>query len=361
MTQSNDAKQPSAVEKPPKNQRSFIVYIAILSIILLALATVYYIVESSTQLNQGFGQKHRALFNDIETLKQQQYTISAQTNAALKTMEQTQNKLLQQVDALEKKLDSTARQYANQGNDWQLLEARYLLELAQINTHWDGNNRQATIALLQQADTLLANIHEQPIYVIRQTLSKEINQLQALPTIDITGLLSKLSSAEDLLLHLPIKKPLGQQSSSSNPSHNNHTALTTTWRERLEESMILLKKIVVIRRIEGNMEPLPTPEQESLLRDKAGFVLQEAEWAILQNNETLYQFALAKALQQINQSFDQTASKPLIQELNTLKQIKLIPPGGISDASLKLLNQEIASRESKPLTITPSATGEPSS
>lgn len=361
MTESNDGTQPPSADKPPTSRRNFVVFIGILGITLLVLGSVYYVVESGTQLTHGVGEKHRALFKDIETLKQQQYTLSAQTNAALKTMEQTENKLSQQVDALEKRITSAARQYTYQGNDWQLLEARYLLELAQINTHWDGNHRQATIALLQQADALLANIHEQPIYVIRQTLAKEIAQLQALPTIDITGLLSKLSSVEELLLHLPMKNPLGQQESSSAPSPNNHPAPTTTWRERLAESMSLLKKIVIIRRMEGNREPLPTPEQESLLRGSACFVLQEAEWAVLQNNETLYQFALTKAIQHIDHSFDPKAAKPLIQQLNALKQTKLTTPEETSDESLKLLNQAIASRESKPLTTKPSATGEPSS
>ncbi len=245
------------------------------------------------------------------------------------------------------------QQQLYQKHDWLLLKARYYLELAQINTHW-SKDPETSIALLQQADTLLAAIADQQLFSVRQTIAKDIAQLQALPKIDIAGLLSQLDAIQTLIANLPLKLPFN--SPSINAEEKN---TTSTWQERLKQNMHSLKKLVVIRRHEENFKPLLSPTYHALLCESIQLNLQQAQWAILQNNPAIYQLSLSQALKEIKQTFDENAqeTQSLVKQIQVLQQVKLVVPNPDIDESLLLLNQAIAAKTS-PLETTSNPQGE---
>ncbi|AHE66065.1 uroporphyrinogen-III C-methyltransferase [Legionella oakridgensis] len=318
----------------------------IIILALIALGGALYAIYANTQLHQQMTVQNNSLLTALNTIKQQQTENTNQAQATINTLQQAQNTLKDKLTLLEKNLHSAMQQRFYQTKDWMLLKARYYLQLAQINAHW-SNNTQTTIALLQQADKLLSITHDQRLFAVRQAIAKEITEAQAIPDVDIAGLLSRLDAAQNLVNTIPIKKSVipSDDKQQETPSDTTPSA----WRERLKESVGLLEKLVVIRRHDETMQPLLTTTQEAMLRENIRLNLQEAQWAILQNNETIYKIALNQALKSIQNSFKQNAptTKALIIQLQAMQQASLIQKKPTIETSLSLLNQFIESNDSQ--------------
>ncbi|WP_028388660.1 uroporphyrinogen-III C-methyltransferase [Legionella fairfieldensis] len=331
--------------------------LALLFAIIALLVTLYnfYTNSQSRQFNLQQTQSSR---DALDSLEQQQLTIKNSLSNALETFNQTQSVTQKQIQVLDKNLQTALQQRFYQKQDWLLVKARYYLELAQIQAHW-SDDQQTTIALLQQADSLLATATDQHLFTVRQTIAKEIAQLQTLPKIDVTGLLSQLDALQHALLELPIKQPFIQ----SNKENKIANATVSSWREKLQNSMNKLENLVVIRRNDKAIEPLLSPAHQTLLQDRISLNLQEAQWAILQNNSAIYQLALNQALENITRAFDEKASatQAVIQQLKTLQQTKLPTSKPVIGESLSLLNQWIESHRVQPVDAPTTTEGDKSS
>lgn len=328
-------------EKPAKTTTSFV---PVLSLIMAGIALVsgLYAAYTSQQLHQTASQQTQMLNSEINELKRSQLEAKTHFAEAAQTSSQTQEKIETQVQELSKNLHIAMQQRLYQKQDWVLLKARYYLELAQINGHW-SDDQQATIALLQQADTLLATVSNHQLFTVRQAIAREITQLQALPKIDTAGLLSQLDAAQSIISDLPIKQAFNQVATV--PTKNIDTPSPTTWRDRVHDSMSLLEKLVVVRHHDEEINSLLSPVHQAVLRESIRLNLQEAQWAILQNNPQVYQLALTQAIKDVKRTFDESAesTQALIKKLQDLSQENLAPAKPVIKESLPLLNQLIES------------------
>jgi uroporphyrin-3 C-methyltransferase len=236
------------------------------------------------------------------------------------------------------------RFYQNQ--DWALLKARYYLELAQINVHW-SDSIVSVIALLEQADHLLQQFNDPKILDIRQAIAKDIAQIQALPRVDIAGILSQLDAAQNsintLTIPLPASSPPAPENAPASPSKES------TWRLHLQSSANILEKFVVIRRHDQNVQPLLPPLLESILKENLHLSLQEAQWAVLNNNPAVYQLVLKQAIQNLKMNFNENiaATAALIKKLIELEQINIMQKKQAIGAALPILNELIDAKKTQ--------------
>jgi uroporphyrin-3 C-methyltransferase len=312
-----------------------------LVIAVIALISGLYAAYTSQQLRQATNQQTQALSIEINQLNQKQLEGKINFTATVQATNQIQEKMQKQVQELSKNLHIAMQQRFYQKQDWVLLKARYYLELAQINSHW-SNDQQATIALLQQADALLMTVSNQQLFGARQAIAQEITQLQTLPKVDVTGLLSQLDAARRVISDLPAKQAF--KSAVADTKSTDKTTLPT-WREKLNNSMHLLEKLVVVRHSDEEINSLLSPIHQTVLRESIGLNLQEAQWAILQNNPQVYQLSLIQAMKDIKRAFDEKteSTQALLKQLQNLAQEKLIIPKPTLEESLLLLNQLIES------------------
>ena len=129
----------------------------------------------------------------------------------------------------------------------------------------------------------------------------------------------------------------------------------------MQDNLSLLQKLVIIRHHDSNIRPLLGPEREGQLRENVRLTLQEAQWAVLQNNEALFQLLLAQAIKNIKLQFsaNDAGTQTLLKLLVTLQQTHLVQQLPVLDQSLPLLNKVIDANQTKP--AAPPATGEASS
>ncbi|TAL58814.1 MAG: hypothetical protein EPN84_12340, partial [Legionella sp.] len=74
-----------------------------------------------------------------------------------------------------------------------------------------------------------------------------------------------------------------------------------------------------------------------------------AQWAVLNRNTEVYQFALTQALTNLNRSFNlhNQNTKTVLQQIETLQKINLTQEKPPASDALQQLNQLINSKESK--------------
>ncbi|MFM9183386.1 uroporphyrinogen-III C-methyltransferase [Legionella pneumophila] len=346
--------QPSKVE-PDINQQmkasffgskylSLIISLTSLLAFLAIIVSIY-----SIQLEKQF-QNHQLVENknltdELERIKAEQNTVQKLLDNNANHLQQIQSGLTSKIDSLNKELQTAMKQKLYQNNDWLLLKARYYLELAQINVHW-SDNFNTSVALLQQADALLKGMNIPKIFTIRQTIAKEIVQLKSISVVDITGILSQLDAAQAAINNLSIQSVVDQQEVLNHITKSEESG-KTGWRNRLQDSVSFLEKLVVIRRHNENIQPLISPLYESAIKENIRLNLQEAQWAILNNNPAVYQFALNQAIANLKRVFNDSSQNTdaLIKQLSTLQNVKLTQEKPVVGQAIPLINQMIDNKE----------------
>lgn len=296
--------------------------------------------------------QNRQQINDtFQTVQHNLETASYENKSLTTTVEQmkgAQRKLTEDFKRFDNNTRKALKEQRLGIGEWQMLKARYYLQLAQINAHF-GEGQDETIELLNHADDVLSMSHNPDLFQVRQTIAKEIAQIKSSPKVDITGILSDLDAAQDAVMNLPVKKPknnMNQKSQATKQSQNS-----TAWREKLKDSVHLLEKMVIVRKHEGGLKPLLSAQQESIARQSIGLEFQEAQWAVLNKNINIYQMALKQALKKIKRYFDKSSQpvQEMISQIEQLQQIKLNPPKPQLKNSLEQLNQLIEKNQNKPL------------
>lgn len=329
-----DAVSTKHQEQPPKR------YVGISLLLLITVGCIASAVYFVSQWRQATTQQLQLVLAKVAAINAQQTHTTTQLDSTIHHVNINQDKL----NLLGKQVHTRLQQQIYKTDDWALLKARYFLELAQINAYWTDNT-QTTSALLSQADTLLENTHEQRLFDVRRVIAEEKAQVDAVEKIDVVGILSQLDAAQQLTSHLLIHQVIALTGDKSVPMPASKEV--SLWRERLSSSLTALEKLVVVRRVEEDVQPLTTPAYAALLRETIQLMLQEAQLAVLRGNESFYQLVLKQATTKVTQSFDprDVTTEALLKQLKLLRKTTLIQKKVDIGQSLLLLNQVI---EAKP-------------
>lgn len=322
-------------------------YLPILALIIAlgAVSITVYTLFLNKRLQNQLHNEHNQFSVQLKQLEQKQEQTQKQFAITVNHAEKAQISLHTQLEQLSKQLQTAMSQRFYQDQDWLLLKARYYLELAQINAHW-SKNIDSTIMLLQQADFLLKQFTDPKIFDMRQAIAKDIAQLQAIPRVDISGLLSQLDAAQNSINDLSIPLPaMSKQPAAGNSVISNEKP--SAWHLRLQESMNFLEKLVVIQHHDQNIQPLISPLFTALIKENLHLNLQEAQWAILNNNPVVYHLVLEQAIKSLKMNFQQgnPKSSALIKKLIELQQSKLTQEKPAIGSALPMLNKLIDSQK----------------
>jgi uroporphyrin-3 C-methyltransferase len=292
---------------------------------------------------------HHQLASKLHEIKQQQNTVEQHIKTNADELQNANTQLEERINDFNKELKSVNQQMGTQDQDWLLLKARYFLELAQINAQWSNNpNELSTINLLEQADTLLTQINTPELFKIRQTIAKELLQLKANPNLDIPGLLSQLDAIQSGITTLTMLVP----NPPSNASEEQTETTDYSWKKNVQKSLNQLSRLVIIKQNDEEIKTLSSPLYESILKESIRLNIQEAQWAILNDNATAYQFALKQALSTLKRGFNEHLSNTtaLINQLTDLQKINITSEKNLVGQGLPLLNQLIKQKQvTKPI------------
>lgn len=303
--------------------------------------------------NEAWQQHSKKLVTQIQTSNQNNLQ---QLNTKLLSTQQNLTSLQTQTQQIQTSLNDVIANNAANNTTWTLVQVSHLFQLATLNLQY-GHNIPAAIALLQNANQQLITLNSADLVSLQQALANNISALQAVPAVNIIDLLTKLTALSAQIPQLPLVnlQLINTNTSSELIKINPHEKWYIRWRQMLFNSWIEFKKMIVIRHQTTDTAPLMSPPQQAILVKNIQFTLGQAQWAILHNNNQVYQFSLNQAVQAVKQYFAQDASvtKAVLNNIATLQKININPPLPDLSATQQMLNQLLAQPNKANNTITP--------
>ncbi|MDF1684457.1 MAG: uroporphyrinogen-III C-methyltransferase [Legionellaceae bacterium] len=327
MTTSSSSEQ-NAKAKPSSSKNTS--WLIALCAMLLAIAALL----MNWQLTQSMKHQTDAFDTDLEQLNEQQTAHEARLEDQYLNTKKAQATWQNKLDALTTSLETTRKEYNNLSDDWRLLKARHLLELAVMNAHW-GSDKDTTVAMLREADTILAPIHNPKLIAVREGLAHDITEQLGTQKIDVTALLTRLDAIQARTFHLTVL-PLPKDTV---PETVPETSTDET--AHMHGVIKFVKNLVVIRHNDETLDPKPTLAYEAMLRATVRLNLQEATWAILERNDAVYHIALAQAITNLEHMFssEATSTQALIGQIKQLDTTQLHADIIMPEQALTALNQ----------------------
>ncbi|MFM5583997.1 uroporphyrinogen-III C-methyltransferase [Aeromonas veronii] len=243
----------------------------------------------------------------------------------LAALDQTQQRLQGEMQGLQNRvLDLNDKR----PNDWMLAESEYLVRMAGRKL-WLEHDLVSAITLLGNADERIAALNDPSLMPIRKALAEDIAKLKGMPRIDREGLTLKLAALSDQIELLPLStvsmpeaKAEPDQAVSTNPDE---------WESNLKKNWVkFTENFVTIRRRDGAVEALLSPQQEIFLRENLKTKLLQAQLSVYREQQALYEDSLDKAQRWLTQYFDtdNSATHYMQGELDKLKgeQIQISYP-----------------------------------
>lgn len=226
--------------------------------------------------------------------------------------------------------------------DWLLAEAEYLLRLA--NQHAIlGQDAPAAAALLTQADKVLAELIQpsesrmlasiKKVTAIRQQIAEERDALILRSDIDREGLYLQIEALIKQLEKIPVidLKNMSDQAASQLAEEENRFETTSIGERFFRSLRQALEKIggyVRIQRHDEALKTLLSPGEQLYLKQNLRFMLEQAQIAVLQHQQPVYENSLSKAKGWITEYYviDPVLKKKLLAELADISRHNVEEP-----------------------------------
>ena len=204
-------------------------------------------------------------------------------------------------------------------------------------------NAPAALAALQLADGRLAGSNRAQFTPLRGALARDMEQLRAVPAVDVPGIAVKLERALAGIESLPLAQDERLPEPAPTPARQRDPA----WLSFLRSSWDELKAVVRIEVSDRAAPPLVAPAQQYFLRENLRLRLLAARVALLSRDESSFKSDIAAANAWVKKYFD-TRNKTVQALMATLTQLgTTVMPAELPDinTSLTALRTVKASRE----------------
>lgn len=254
------------------------------------------------------------------------------------SQQQAQAGLSQSINDVQLKINSHARRLrelsTTSRNDWLLAEAEYLIRLANQRLITERNTKNATI-LLVTADGILRDLDEVDLLPVREALAISITALRSAQMVDREGLYLQLNALSEQLVNLPLIEPELEEGATLDESgasaavNEENELLSQNWRDQLLQgfnaALDSASDLIRVRRRDTPLEPLPSVEEDHQVRYNLAIMLEQAQMALLREEQAIYEVSLQKAQQWLNSYFElNDSAAPLVDQLSELEQENVV-------------------------------------
>lgn len=295
------------------------------------------------------------IINSLRTQVEQQ-TQAVETRQQM-LEDNLDKEFVEQQSAIQANLNDLAEQVDNNNarllslssvnrDEWKLQEAQYLLRLADQRILLEKDSQNA-LALALSADDVLRELDQADLVGVRKLLVEEIAVLKLAGVIDREGIYLRLSALSNQIDAIPFIEPLGSQ---SEVLEEEAVPVDETFKQKITRNFYsLLQKLgsyVRVRDHGKTINAVLPPSEQKYLQQNLRLMLEQAQVALLRNEENIYQESLVKAQNWINQyySLNEKAAAAL-EELQSLQKEEIAPELTNFSNSSAALTDYIAKRE----------------
>nr|PZN05624.1 MAG: uroporphyrinogen-III synthase [Pseudomonadota bacterium] len=233
------------------------------------------------------------------------------TNAIVRDTQEALRQLQNTTAGLEVKLlDAQTQQEALQSiyqelfrnrDDWLLAEIEQTLGIAAQQLQLAGNV-PAALTALQAADARLARADRSQFLPIRKALARDIQRLQAAPTLDVSGMALRPVQVRPGWEGRP-RGVVGRPRATA-PKDGAPAEPGSGWRDVLRAVWLELKQLVRVERLDTHDPTLLAPEQRYFLRENLKLRLMHARLALLARDERAFRNDVQASLDWLKRYFD---------------------------------------------------------
>jgi uncharacterized protein HemX len=221
----------------------------------------------------------------------------------------------------------------SQGRDqWALAEIEQVLLTAAQQLQLAGNVRAAIIAL-EGADTRLQRLNKPQFTALRRAIAADLANLRAVPSLDEVGASARIEALVARHAGWPLASA---QVSEAVPAQRTGRRTADIGQELWNE----LKRLVQIRRVEGNEAVLLPPDQAYFLRENLRLRLLSARLALLAQDQAAFQADLLAVSAMLDRYFNTrdagvAAALKEVKRLSSLQIVQELPDIKASLAALE--------------------------
>jgi len=276
--------------------------------------------------------------------------IEQQSQLAEKRESQRSDQMLQVLTNIQLRLNNQGKRLAELGSttrsDWLLAEASYLARLANQRLQTERSTK-SPLALLQNVDVILKQLDDPELLPVRRAVAADITALQLADEVDSAGLYLELSVLAEAVVKLSVLKPVTETMLEPKQTEN-----TMDDQPKLQGMvtgfMTSVSQLIRVSQRSQPIEPLLQVHEEAIVRQNLRLMLEQAQSAVIREEQAIYSQSLEKAQRWLAQYFQLNPSATVIQQrlanLSDMEIVQQLP--NISD-SLQAIEALVALRSSR--------------
>ena len=246
--------------------------------------------------------------------------------AVKQSLEQQQNifNLENQIQNLQLRINAQGARLVELGSttrsDWLLAEAEYLARLAKQRLQTERNTK-SPLALLESVDAILQQLDEPNLIEVRNAVAADITALRLVEDIDRQGVyveLNALAASIKKLLIMEVDKPLELATETKQQNTPQDVGV-------LDKFLADFSGLIRVRERQSPIEPILERAEEQTVRQNLQMMLEQAQLALLREEQVIYQQSLLKAQEYLLRFFKMTATaEGISQRLQRLADTNII-------------------------------------
>jgi uroporphyrin-3 C-methyltransferase len=188
-----------------------------------------------------------------------------------------------------------------------------------------AHDAAAGYVTLNHAWEVLQNIQNPAVDSVKQKLKESIDALNAAQQVNFAQVYGALSSISSQLDNLPL--PPAPLHTNQNEAPRNFSGMPW-WKIQWHKTMDTLRKIVIVKYTGASEAPLIMPEEKTFLYQNLHAQMQVVMLALVDHNQGIFTSGLVQMTNWIQKYFVQDAetTKTILAQLDSLKQVAIVPP-----------------------------------
>ena len=227
---------------------------------------------------------------------------------------------------------------------WKLLEAEYLLGLASKKLQLE-RDRVSALALMQLADSALLESGNVNVFAIRQVISRESAQLQAVQITDQGGLYLRIGNVAMRAQSISLFSSMRENFENRRNTELTSEEIGAAGGGFVSATLSFLRSVFVWREWERIPEAMLASGQDVYIKQNLQLMLEQARVAVVSRDQTLYRTSLTNAGNWLQRYavIDTEIGQTILAEISDLAGIDLNPSLPLPNESLSLLKGLIVS------------------
>jgi uroporphyrin-3 C-methyltransferase len=286
----------------------------------------------------------------LVSLDQLTNSLTEQSNALIAG----QSQQTKQVEKLESKIDNLQLRINTQGqrmaelgsttrSDWLLAEAVYLSRLANQRLQTERSVKNP-LALLENVDLILKELDDESLLPVRRALVEDITALRLVKDVDRQGVYLELQAIANNLDALPLMDIPFQVASAKESSHTDRANEADVDKGFFYE----IQSLVRVTKREKPIEPILQPTESALVKYNLSMMLEQAQIALLREEQVIFETSLAKADNYLSRFFQSSTNvKAVADRLVVLRQMSVQQQLPTINRTLEALETLLVTRQQR--------------